>query len=221
MGNDNGKKDIPRFWATIDSHIRGLATVFGAIVVLLGALWGLWSWVSDHLEPKKPSTSQTGAPPLPVSQEPDEGHSSPAPSLLAPASVAAASPDVNSSQAVAATAHVASVASFGTSAANGASEVAASGVRSASKSVSPETHSSVGGRFVVVVGVGSDRKVAEQIVEEVKAAGVPSFIETNVNADPSRRYQVRLGPFPDRYAAEAAIRRIREAGLTHDEGSPQ
>jgi DedD protein len=88
-----------------------------------------------------------------------------------------------------------------------AASVAAS---SAVKSKSVTSH------FVVSVGAFHSDASAHSWLAKLKAAGVPAYLDTRRQADGS--LHLWAGPFSDRAAAEAAVKKVRDAGLNAQTG---
>jgi len=63
--------------------------------------------------------------------------------------------------------------------------------------------------FLIQLGVFKDAANAQSIVHEAKSAGVGARVETTGTLT-----RVRAGPFPTREAADAAIAKLRKAGLS-------
>jgi len=83
----------------------------------------------------------------------------------------------------------------------------------------PVTHPAAGGnaaasRFVVSVGSFASDASAHAWLNKLKAAGVPAYLETRRLADGTQRTLLRAGPFSDRANAEAAVKKVRDAGLS-------
>lgn len=77
----------------------------------------------------------------------------------------------------------------------------------------PEPGRAASGRFYVHLGVYTATRNADDLVASLKQAGFPAFAEKNeYNGKPAER--VRVGPYEDRAAAEAARLRIKEAKPT-------
>ncbi|MCG1042963.1 SPOR domain-containing protein [Mycetohabitans sp. B8] len=71
-----------------------------------------------------------------------------------------------------------------------------------------------GNRYVVQLGALNSDAVARDWVGRLKALGVPAYVERRRQSDGRERILLRAGPFADRSAAAAAVRKVREAGLT-------
>ena len=81
------------------------------------------------------------------------------------------------------------------------------------KSAESEPGHAGSGRFFVHLGIYTATKNADDLVASLKQGGFPAFAETNeYQGKPAER--VRVGPYEDRAAAEAARLRIKEAKPT-------
>ncbi|WP_454722013.1 MULTISPECIES: SPOR domain-containing protein [Cupriavidus] len=69
------------------------------------------------------------------------------------------------------------------------------------------------GKFLVLIGAFSSEEKAKGWLAKLKAGKVPAYIEKKVLAD-GERVLLRAGPFSDRDAADAAEKRVRDAGLS-------
>jgi len=67
--------------------------------------------------------------------------------------------------------------------------------------------SASGSRFVVSVGSFASDSSAHAWLAKLKALGVPAYLE-------GKRLLLRAGPFGDRASAEAAVKKVRDAGLS-------
>ena len=77
------------------------------------------------------------------------------------------------------------------------------------ESAKPAPGQAANGHFFVHLGVYSATKNADELVATLKKGGYPAFAETNeYQGKPAER--VRVGPFEDRAAAEAARIRIKQ-----------
>ncbi|WP_277186486.1 SPOR domain-containing protein [Caballeronia sp. BR00000012568055] len=70
-----------------------------------------------------------------------------------------------------------------------------------------------GSRFVLQIGQFDDETAAQNWVNKLKGAGVPAYLEHRKLADGSTKSLLRAGPFADRAAAQAALVKVRQAGL--------
>ncbi|MEP7043618.1 MAG: SPOR domain-containing protein [Dokdonella sp.] len=87
--------------------------------------------------------------------------------------------------------------------------VAATPKPAAAEPAKPMPGQAANGRFFVHLGVYSASKNAEDLVATLKKGGFPAFAETSeFQGKPAER--VRVGPFEDRAAAEAARLRIKQ-----------
>ena len=68
-------------------------------------------------------------------------------------------------------------------------------------------------RYAVQVGAFADAKVADDLVETLKASGFATYTEAVPTAQGSVQ-RVRVGPFATRAAADAAVAKLKLAG--HD-----
>ncbi|CAM2143298.1 DedD protein [Pararobbsia alpina] len=66
-----------------------------------------------------------------------------------------------------------------------------------------------GSHFVVQIGSFASDAPAQAWVVKLKAAGVPAYVQHARQDDGTDRVLVRAGPFVDRAAAEAAVRKVR------------
>ncbi|KNH06039.1 DedD protein [Candidatus Burkholderia brachyanthoides] len=78
---------------------------------------------------------------------------------------------------------------------------------------SAPSSSTPGSRFVLQIGQFDDETTAQNWVAKLKAADVPAYIEHRKLSDGGTKSMLRAGPFPDRAAAEAALAKVRRAGL--------
>ncbi len=67
--------------------------------------------------------------------------------------------------------------------------------------------------FALQLGVFSDASNVEKLRARAKEIGLPTFTENVKLADGQTRTRVKVGPFPNRAAAEAAQRKLEAAGL--------
>ncbi|MGI4814557.1 MAG: SPOR domain-containing protein [Janthinobacterium lividum] len=74
-------------------------------------------------------------------------------------------------------------------------------------------------RFVVQLGSTASAAQAAAWVSRLKALGVPAYSQSSRLADGSERLTLRAGPFSDRASAEAAVRKVRQAGLSSQSGA--
>jgi DedD protein len=70
-----------------------------------------------------------------------------------------------------------------------------------------------GSRFVLQIGQFDDETAAQNWVNKLKGVGVPAYLEHRKLADGSTKSLLRAGPFADRAAAQAALVKVRQAGL--------
>lgn len=70
-----------------------------------------------------------------------------------------------------------------------------------------------GGKYLVRIGAFSTQDRAQAWLVKLKLVNVPSYMVKST-VDGRELYLLRAGPFPDRTAAEAAGKKIRDAGLT-------
>ncbi|WP_242558752.1 MULTISPECIES: SPOR domain-containing protein [Pandoraea] len=82
----------------------------------------------------------------------------------------------------------------------------------------PDTHDSAqkpasNGKYLVRIGAFSTQDRAQAWLVKLKLVNVPSYMVKST-VDGRELYLLRAGPFPDRTAAEAAGKKIRDAGLT-------
>lgn len=78
----------------------------------------------------------------------------------------------------------------------------------------PPTPATPGSRYVVQLGQFSGDTAARDWVSKLKNIGVPAYIEHQKQADGSTRVMLRAGPFADRSTAQAAVLKVRQAGLS-------
>lgn len=69
------------------------------------------------------------------------------------------------------------------------------------------------GKFLVRIGAFSTQDRAQAWLVKLKLVNVPSYMVKS-SVDGRELYLLRAGPFPDRTSAEAAGKKIRDAGLT-------
>jgi DedD protein len=74
--------------------------------------------------------------------------------------------------------------------------------------------SAAGSRFVVSVGSFTSDTSAHAWLSKLKGVGVPAYLEQKRQPDGSPRILLRAGPFSDRSSAEAAVKKVRDAGLS-------
>lgn len=77
----------------------------------------------------------------------------------------------------------------------------------------PERAGAPTSRFVVQLGAFKNEANARAWVARLKAANITAYIEHQKQDDGTVRTLVRAGPFVDRASAEAAVRKVRDAGL--------
>ncbi|WP_353191724.1 SPOR domain-containing protein [Pandoraea pnomenusa] len=70
-----------------------------------------------------------------------------------------------------------------------------------------------GGKYLVRIGAFSTQDRAQAWLVKLKLVNVPSYMVKS-SVDGRELYLLRAGPFPDRNSAEAAGKKIRDAGLT-------
>lgn len=70
-----------------------------------------------------------------------------------------------------------------------------------------------GGKYLVRIGAFSTQDRAQAWLVKLKLVNVPSYMVKSA-VDGRELYLLRAGPFPDRASAEAAGKKIRDAGLT-------
>lgn len=68
-------------------------------------------------------------------------------------------------------------------------------------------------RYIVQIGAFADVPKAREARLKVEKLGLKTYTQV-VNGDEGKRIRVRVGPFPDKEAAEKAAGKIRQAGLT-------
>jgi DedD protein len=71
-----------------------------------------------------------------------------------------------------------------------------------------------GSRYVISVGAFTSDSSAHAWLAKLKSVGVPAYLETRRQNDGSTRILLRAGPFDDRAGAEAAVKKVRDAGLS-------
>jgi len=69
------------------------------------------------------------------------------------------------------------------------------------------------GKYLILIGAFASEDKAKNWMSKLKASKVPAYIEKKTLAD-GERILLRAGPFTDRAAADAADKRVRDAGLT-------
>jgi len=134
----------------------------------------------------------------------------------APGRLAAGGPAKTTAKvATATTAATASTASTGT----GKSETnyprpqpAPSG--SASDASLPPTPATPGSRYVVQLGAFNSDAAAREWVSKLKNIGVPAYTDHVKQANGVTQVMLRAGPFADRTVAQAAVLKVRRAGLS-------
>lgn len=75
-----------------------------------------------------------------------------------------------------------------------------------------DTKATGSGKFMILIGAFSSEDKAKSWVTKLKASKVPAYIEKKTLAD-GERILLRAGPFTDRATADAADKRVRDAGL--------
>lgn len=75
-----------------------------------------------------------------------------------------------------------------------------------------DTKATGSGKFMILIGAFSSEDKAKNWVTKLKASKVPAYIEKKTLAD-GERILLRAGPFTDRATADAADKRVRDAGL--------
>ena len=78
----------------------------------------------------------------------------------------------------------------------------------------PATPATPGARYVVQLGSFESTASAQEWVKKLKRIGVPAFVNMDKAADGTARAQLRAGPFADRTIAQAAVQKVRLAGLS-------
>jgi DedD protein len=78
----------------------------------------------------------------------------------------------------------------------------------------PATPATPGARYVVQLGSFESTASAQEWVKKLKHIGVPAFVNMDKAADGTARAQLRAGPFADRTIAQAAVQKVRLAGLS-------
>ncbi|WP_374591484.1 SPOR domain-containing protein [Aquabacterium sp.] len=68
-------------------------------------------------------------------------------------------------------------------------------------------------RYIVQIGAFADVPKAHEARVKVEKLGLKTYTQV-VNGEGGKRIRVRLGPFPDKEAAEKAASKIRQAGMT-------
>jgi DedD protein len=95
-------------------------------------------------------------------------------------------------------------------------ETAASRKTTAAKAPTANDAPPAGSHFVVQIGSFAADAPAQAWVTRLKAAGVPAYVQHSRQDDGSDRVLVRAGPFTDRAAAEAAVRKVRSVDAPED-----
>ena len=70
------------------------------------------------------------------------------------------------------------------------------------------------GRFVIQIGAFASEERANGWVAKLKENKIPYYVLTRNNAEGTKLFVLRAGPFAEREAAEAAEKRIRALGLS-------
>ncbi|KKB63987.1 hypothetical protein WM40_07805 [Robbsia andropogonis] len=99
-------------------------------------------------------------------------------------------------------------------AAGGAATTAADNDLATRVAALPPTPATPGARYVVQLGSFESTASAQEWVKKLKRIGVPAFVNTDKGSDGVMRVQLRAGPFADRTTAQAAVQKVRLAGLT-------
>lgn len=82
------------------------------------------------------------------------------------------------------------------------------------KPAEPVTTKKAGaGKFVILVGAFPTEKSVKAWQAKLKEHKVPSYVDRKAQAD-GERLLLRAGPFPDRGAAEAAVKKVQAVGLS-------
>ncbi|MGD1327079.1 SPOR domain-containing protein, partial [Pandoraea pnomenusa] len=85
--------------------------------------------------------------------------------------------------------------------------------RSADNHDATQKPAASGGKYLVRIGAFSTQDRAQAWLVKLKLVNVPSYMVKSA-VDGRELYLLRAGPFPDRASAEAAGKKIRDAGLT-------
>ena len=77
-----------------------------------------------------------------------------------------------------------------------------------------DTKPAATGRFVIQIGAFASEERANGWVAKLKENKIPYYVLTRNNAEGTKLFVLRAGPFAEREAAEAAEKRIRALGLS-------
>lgn len=80
--------------------------------------------------------------------------------------------------------------------------------------VAGDAKSASAGRFVIQIGAFASEERANGWVTKLKENKIPYYVLTRNNAEGTKLFVLRAGPFAEREAAEAAEKRIRALGLS-------
>jgi DedD protein len=70
------------------------------------------------------------------------------------------------------------------------------------------------GKFVIQIGAFASEERANGWVAKLKDNKIPYYVLTRNNAEGTKLFVLRAGPFVEREAAEAAEKRIKALGLS-------
>jgi len=216
---------------TLPEKQRARHRLIGAIAMVLAAVIGLPMVLDSHPRPasddiaidipsaNKSATVQTTAVPAPdqtiatTATTPTAGTSTPAkPSTLA-SSAATASKPTTVTTALQSSPGAPTAPAPMVMPPTSANPVPATPVASAAPAPSLPP-SPAGSRFVVSVGSFTSDTSAHAWLNKLKGVGVPAYLEQKRQPDGSPRILLRAGPFSDRSSAEAAVKKVRDAGLS-------
>jgi len=85
---------------------------------------------------------------------------------------------------------------------------------SASDASLPPTPATPGSRYVVQLGAFNSDAAAREWVTKLKNIGVPAYTDHVKQANGATQVMLRAGPFADRSVAQAAVLKVRRAGLS-------
>jgi DedD protein len=79
---------------------------------------------------------------------------------------------------------------------------------------SGEMKAAANGKFVIQIGAFASEERANGWVAKLKDNKIPYYVLTRNNAEGTKLFVLRAGPFVEREAAEAAEKRIKALGLS-------
>jgi DedD protein len=96
-------------------------------------------------------------------------------------------------------------------AASAADASSTSAAQPKANSIESKPETSVAGGFVIQVAALADAKAASDLASKLKAGGYPGYTEAFATAQGTMQ-RVRVGPYPSRDAADAALAKLKASG---------